>query len=261
LENTHPWLWAHERLSKWLLDYLPALTKVSHEQKCSNCLIHSSEWESPSLGIEQYTDSYGSRMTICSACYTLYESSEEAMGIERKAGKDGTVPNKFGMLASVAVLIEPTKTTMFLPDKIFQKLPSDFPITTVVSTKAEMRAALLARKIEYPAVYISDLGKKKKELVASIAFSISDERFVMCSADDVKYLNLTECRNAIAEFNKLPDKKTQMEAVKTLRLIIDGHLSPEEASQVIEESPFLARFLESAGKDPYQRKFILGEVR
>ena len=169
-----PWYFVYERMGKWLLPYLSnyPLQDLSNTV-CGNCGTRSDEWPTPNSGFPGYKDSYGTEMDICEACLTLYESSIDAMGIEHNR-KTGPIPNKFGMWASVAVLAETDKLTIFMPGKIADKLPEGFPLDVVVATKAEMRELIYTRDIHYPAVYIADLGKKKKDLVESIQFSTSE---------------------------------------------------------------------------------------
>ncbi|MEY8199892.1 MAG: hypothetical protein RPS47_11680 [Colwellia sp.] len=252
-----PWYFTFEKLSKWILPYITDYPVISIPGSiCGNCTQPSSEWPTPNMGVQGYKDSYGTVMDVCEACITLYESSVEAMGVERSK----TVPNKIGMWPSVAVLAEPEKITLFMPDKIAQKLPESFPLNVVVATKADMRKALYQNEITYPAVYISDLGKKKKDLVKSMRYSYSDSNFIMCSADQTSYINLNQVRSSIEQFLLL-DKKNQKLAVSAIKGLVNGGKTPDQVSDLVADFPDVAQLISKMGRDPYQRKFILGELK
>jgi hypothetical protein len=178
------------------------------------------------------------------------------MGIERKAGAEGVVPNKFGMWSSVAVIVDQDGATLLMPEKIISKLPENFPLKVISATKPEMTEALIFAEVKFPAVLISDLGKKKQELVQSLQFSLSDRDRVLCSADSTEHVNAVALKSGLDALAVL-SKKDRAAAINLLQQIVRGDVSPRETANLTTDAPSVRTAIAATSKDPYQRILLL----
>ena len=254
-----PWKFVYEKMSLWLLDHLD-YELVDYVGVCDCCGDHSSEWPTPDKGVS-YTDSYKRSMTICEGCYTLYESTIEAMGKERAPN----VPNKFGMWLSVSVVVDQKGVTLIIPKGIKAKLPATFPLPFITygegeMTKKEVKQWMFQQEWSYPAVFIDDLGKKKKELVGSLEYTYSSRKVVLCSADERVFVNMDAVKECMHIANTIETRAQLNKIKKILNSMGAGKISPKELSRQVRDDEKMIALMKASTPDPVLRKYIAGLI-
>lgn len=253
IPETTPWQFVSRQMTAWLLTYLDYELERSGTS-CSCCGAPPDSWPTPGEAMP-YNDSYGRNQNLCEDCIPLYVSNVEQMGVERLASGN-PVAQKFGMMASVKVVADQRGVTMLMPKKIADKLPETFPVPTYVyESLADANAWIYRHDWKYPAVFIGDLGKKKGELVARLAYSYSANRMRICTAEDISTINQVAIQACIAEA-EVADKKTRSRAIKLLREVGGGKLSPAGLAAALKGEETLTRIMTKSTPDPQLRLVI-----
>ncbi|MCA6065347.1 hypothetical protein [Thalassolituus marinus] len=252
LPSVTPWQFVSRKLTSWLLEHIE-YQLVSRDSPCDCCAAKPDTWPTPCKAAV-VKDGYGRELHICEDCIPLYQSNADVMGVERAAGNSGgVVPNKFGMLASVLVVVDQAGVTLMAPKKIADKLPSSFPVNTYeYPSLSDAYQRIYTRDWQYPAVFITDLGKKKGELVRNLRFSYSAEKAFLCTAENVSPLNLgaiKECLNIASSM----DKKARTLAIKLMRDAPNGRITPKNMALAIKDQPNVKSLLIAATTDPVMR--------
>jgi len=245
-----------ENMTSWLVPHITecSVTNIS-DSVCGCCGQSSTNWPNANKGVKGHKDSYGTVYDLCTMCMTLFYSNADLMGVERAP----RVPNKFGMWASVGALIEKGKTTLFMPQKIKDKLPDNFPLDVQVLTGGNKLKYVLQSDVTFPCLFIDDLGKKKAELMASLEVSYHSEIFYICKAEETTSFNLAAIKEAIAKFSEL-DSKEQAKFKKLIKESSSGAISPMQLSEAVVESEALTALTRIIGPNPEQRNIFLKGV-
>ena len=260
LPRVTPWQFVSRKLTSWLLEHIE-YQLVPHDSPCDCCAAKPDTWPTPGQA-SVFTDGYGRELHLCEDCITLYQSNADVMGIERAAGKSGSVvPNKFGMLASVLVVVDQAGVTLMAPTKIAEKLPSAFPVNTYVyPSLSDAYQRIYNGDWQYPAVFITDLGKKKGELVRNLRFSYSAEKAFLCTAEQVSSLNLSAVKECLSIAAGM-DKKALNLAIKLMRDAPNGRITPAEMAQAVKDQPSVKSLLIAATTDPAMRIAVAQAVK
>lgn len=150
--------------------------------RCACCGRISAEWFRQETVVSHI---YRRDVTHCIPCYSLFHGSKKYLGTER-----GVVPGKLGMLATCALLVTKTGTTIFTGESYAEKLSmatSPFFAVQPVTGFAQI-LALLNTDPKPPFLFISDLGRKKEALVTNLRVTIDARRWFICSAKEVNTL-------------------------------------------------------------------------
>lgn len=248
-----PWQFTSRKLCSWLLPHLQYdLEEIS--EPCSCCGAPPASWPTPEKAVLD-KDGYGMDLVLCEDCIPLYNSTVEHMGVERLTGSKSEVPNKFGMWASVSVIADQNGATLYMPQKIFDKLPPGFPVKTVVwESKKQATELMTNADVAWPAVVISDLGKKKPEMVNSLVYSYGSTEVAWCSADETSLFN-QEALLKIIELVKPLAKKERTAISKALTQSAGGLVSPAGLYDLAMSNENLLKVLQLES-DPIARKFI-----
>lgn len=156
---------------------------VTIDKRCDDCGQYARSWVTPFQG---YIDksSYGIPYVHCEACESLYAGSIRLLGVERTAKGGAAVSAKWGMMASMALLVEPNRATLIGTQKTLDKLPAEFPHRTIALTGRSVIAWLLNQEdLTYPLLFIRDLGRKKAELIRNLQLSSGPNQIFLCDAD------------------------------------------------------------------------------
>ena len=248
-----PWQFVSRKLTGWLLPHLD-YTLMPAGEPCGCCKAPPETWPSKSMAV-QYTDSYGRDMAICEDCLPLYVSRADLMGVERLA-RGNPVPQKFGMLASVKVVADQRSVVMFVPQKIAEKLPKSFPVAyQTYASLAEANRLILTTEWEYPIVVIADLGKKKGEMIENLRYSYSPRKVFLSTAEHTDIVNITAVNECI-ELARGLDKKIRNVAIKAMRDMASGKVSPADLASVVNENPEIRGLMRASTPDPALRQII-----
>lgn len=184
----HPVDFLYLHATQIVKDHLPTIESVT-KGTCHDCGRLVDQWLTPKQGCLG-KDGYSQQYQHCISCESLYHGHESVTGIERKARGGNSVPQKFGMMASAALLVTEEGSTLLASRKILDKLPASFPIRTVEATGRNVLRWVLENSPTYPCLFISDLGRKKAELIQNLKLSYCPEEFYLCSANELGCINL-----------------------------------------------------------------------
>lgn len=197
----HPVDFLYLHATQIVKDHLPQPENIT-EGACHDCGRPAGQWLTPNEGCLG-KDGYNQQYQHCVACESLYHGHESVTGIERKTKTGSDVPQKFGMLASAALLVTEEGSTLLASRKILDKLPASFPIRAVEATGRNVLRWVLETPPTYPCLFISDLGRKKTELIQNLRLSYCPEEFYLCSANELGCINLDalgKAREAITDW-------------------------------------------------------------
>lgn len=182
--DKHPVQTLFEHLTQIVSHALPS--PEHYEGKCSCCGRDASEF-----GYQAYRgeDGYKTPYMHCAACESFNVGDINVLGIERNEttlpdGSKSGVSHKFGMLAGTGALIQSDgSVTVFTPQGTYKKLPESFLSRfNVVECSSFKQITHLANiDLQYPLLYIQDFGKKTKQLITGLRYSLSAEAVIACS--------------------------------------------------------------------------------
>lgn len=94
------------------------------------------------------------------------------------------------MLPNAALLVENDSATLLASAKILDKLPGSFPLNTRELTGKQVTRFFIDHEPVWPALYITDLGRKKAELIENLRLSYNNKDLLyLCSADQCAPFN------------------------------------------------------------------------
>lgn len=217
----------YDNLTSIVDKHVPPSITIPAGTNCDCCEISSSDWPIPYRGVVM-KNGYGILQTYCNACRSFYTGSSSALGIERQTREGTEVPNKFGMLASCAALVQSGKSVLFVPEKINKKLPiqSDFIVNTTTGIK--ILNELTKLEISYPCVFIKDFGRKKSELIKSLRVSKNERSLKMISANTIETFDLKTYGDCTSSFLSI-DKSDRTKLKQLIKRYIVGSNANEES--------------------------------
>lgn len=231
---------------------------VYTDRRCDDCGQPAHEWVTPFQG---YMDrsSYGVPFVHCEACESLYAGSLRILGIERSARGGAAVAAKWGMMASMALLVEKNRTTLIGTNKTLNKLPPTFPHRTVDLTGRAAIAWLFQQEdLTYPLLFIRDLGRKKTELIRNLELSRGPDQIVMCDADGKQAIDSVLVNELLGETGNWSAniKKTFLEIVRKFSTG-DLQFTDSEMRDFRSKYPDQARWLRLLPVCPHERMAVL----
>lgn len=181
-----------------MADEMPLLdSRVSDDAiSCYCCGRQSSEWAVPDYGLR--VDSYIlMEVPICAPCNALFHGSYRFMGIEKGSPEKPGAAGKLGMLVGCGLLVTQKQRLLLTNpgwDKRLRVATQPIFELRQVSGRGALDYALNfimeLDQDEFPLLYISDLGRKKAELVANLKLTHSKAQIYVCSSDAAYRLNM-----------------------------------------------------------------------
>ena len=269
--NNHPVKTLYEHVTHIVAHALPA--PEHFEGKCSCCGRDAADFDYQAYSGK---DGYGVPYMHCQACEVFNVGDIDVMGIERNETllDDGTktgVPHKFGMLAGSGVLIQNNgKVTIFTPPGTYKKLPDAFLSKFAVVECSTLKQVALIAKMDlvYPLLYIQDFGKKTRQLVTGLRYSLSENAVIACTDDGntatTQFQNTLDLKK-VAEIVSLAESMTLsvFKAFKTqIAALCLGGRTPEEFSEWMRDkgTEDMLQIFKLLPKDPHLRLSIMDMV-
>ena len=218
---------------------------------CHDCLRPAEEWLEPNRGYRGKS-SYYVPFQHCISCESLYTGSVRALGVERLTATRVAVGGKFGMLASAALIVDQQGATLVASNKILEKLPASFPHKTVPLTGKAVLNFFMKYKASWPALFISDLGRKKTELIQNLHLSYSKDTVWVCNADDSREVNFRLLSVINTEVKKWNVSRKNL-FIKNVRALALGFQTPMELSQYFQNHHEERSLIQSMPQDPHAR--------
>lgn len=261
--NDHPVELVYKALTSILASYLTDAQSVT--ENCSCCGRPASDFGFE--GFEQ-KNSYGQMVMHCIPCQSFFASAPDIMGVENP--KKPTTGQKFGMWSGVGAIVEinTLRAVLFAPPGVVAKLPPAFfdMVEVVTATSGEHLQYLFNTKINYPAIYIQDFGRKTSELIRSLRASYSDSAIYACRDELMTAQNSV---SFVVDINKAKLLSEQMATygkkevdifIRTVSLLAYARISPEKASEEFKKHG-LVPLLRALPADPHQRLTLLRLLR
>ena len=218
---------------------------------CHDCLRPVEAWLEPNRGYRGKS-SYYVPFQHCISCESLYTGSVRALGVERLTATRVEVGGKFGMMSSAALVVDQQGATLVASNKILDKLPASFPHKTVALTGKAVLHFFMDYQASWPALFISDLGRKKTELIQNLRLSYGKNSVWLCSADDSKEVNFRLLSTMTAEVTKWGSRRKSL-FIKNVRALALGFQSPMELSGYFHDHPEERLLIQSMPQDPHAR--------
>lgn len=209
----HPVETLYEHLTHILEHALPPFEHF--DGACSCCGREAKEFNYEAYSGKEYGVTY----RHCKACELFKVTDIEVMGIERseKVLADGTktgVGHKFGMFAGTGALIQADGTvTLFTPPGTYKKLPESLLSRFDVKECSEYKQIVMvaAMELAYPVLYVKNFGKKTRQLVTGLRYSLNEQSVVACTDSgncsttiSVNTLDLAAIREIVALAGPIP---------------------------------------------------------
>lgn len=162
---------------------------------CYCCGRPSGQWAEPYylLRIDNYIKL---DVPICAPCNALFHGSYQYLGLEKGTPEKPTAAGKLGMLVGCGLVVtQQQKLLLTNPgwDKRLRAAVTPIFELQQVSGKSALDFALnFILELDqdaFPLLYISDLGRKKAELVSNLTLTHHKEQIYVCSADATYRLN------------------------------------------------------------------------
>lgn len=198
----------------------------------------------------------------CIPCHALFHGSTQFLGIERTIqGSDGLVevPGKLGMLSTCALLVTRTETIIYSGEGYIKKLElAKNPFYKVQrATGFSQVMALLELNPEPPFLFISDLGRKKSELVENLKITTRHDEWNLCSAEGVSTINPQLVTELIEKIRSVEEDEKIIQAwLKAICHVSNGYIPSNDKSveALTRKSPaFRRNVFPLLPDDPYQR--------
>lgn len=255
----HPVDFLYQHATHIVKDHLPE-PEALPTGICHDCGRPVSQWLIPGRGCTG-KDGYSQAYQHCIACESLYHGHESVLGVERQSSGGGSVPQKFGMMASAALLVTEEGGTLLASNKILNKLPATFPLNTVEATGRGVLRWILENPPTYPCLFISDLGRKKTELIQNLRLSYSADEFYLCSANELGCINLdalATVRKGVADWPASDIKAWRF----LMRDLAVGKLAPADPNVLSywEANPDKAALARQFPADPHAKMTMLGLI-
>lgn len=172
-----------------------SLEKNGDSISCYCCGRPSNQWAVPLY--QPRIDGYiRVEVSICAPCNALFHGSYRYMGIEKGTPEKPTAAGKLGMLVGCGLLVTQKQRILLTNpgwDKRLRIAVQPIFELHQVSGKGALDYALNIimdlSQDEFPLLYVSDLGRKKAELVTNLKLTHSKEQIYICSAEAKYRLN------------------------------------------------------------------------
>lgn len=221
---------------------------------CYNCGREPEAWLEPGLGYRGMS-AYRLPYLHCISCESLYIGSVSILGVERLS-KGVPVGNRFGMLSSAALLVENDSATLLASAKILNKLPGNFPLNTRELTGQQVTRFFIDHEPVWPALYISDLGRKKAELINNLRLSYNKDLLFLCSAEQCAPLNANVFQ-ALSEPMATWAADRKLVFIRAMRNLALGNLPPLALVDYFNEHPQERALALLMPRDPHHRLHLL----
>ncbi len=168
---------------------------------CYCCGRPSGLWAVPyyQLRIDNYIKL---EVPICAPCNALFHGSYQYLGLEKGTPEKPTAAGKLGMLVGCGLIVtQQQKLLLTNPgwDKRLRVAVKPVFDLQQISGKGALDFALefiiTLDQDAFPLLYISDLGRKKAELVANLKLTHTKDKIYVCSADATYRLNTKLLQN------------------------------------------------------------------
>lgn len=244
------------------MDLLPVNDNVS----CYCCSRPSGSWLCKS--VKYRVDNYLKfQVPVCAACNALFHGSFEQLGAERGTQEDPTAAGKLGMLVGCGLIVTPTESILLANPGWYKRLNwATSPlcrIENISGKEADTFAETYVRSAntkQFPLLYITNLGRRKLELINSLAFTMTSDVLVCCAADSTTRLNLKlidRMRGMLKE-----DKPTWDKLKKFIEASCRGFIRPDdkELRHFLIKSPSALSIAKVLPVDPHEKLSLLKAV-
>lgn len=241
-------------------------SEVDGDTVCSICSREVSE-QPPQYGSIAFSgkNSYKQDVTYCVCCSAFFQNNPEVLGIEKP--KAPNTSQKFGMLSGSGMFIElnTDRTILFMPEKSANKLPDStlsllsdvYGIELVKITQFNQLTYLSDLELNFPALWVNNLGKKTTSLVSNLKMSNSDSALWMITDDEVNSssemmykIDLTK----LVQFAKnLKACKGKAKFKKAIIDLCNGRVTPAQVGELVQKEPEFLPLIQALPKDPHLR--------
>ncbi|WP_419834087.1 hypothetical protein [Endozoicomonas atrinae] len=237
--------------------------REAENETCYCCNRHSSQWIDPRY--EWRVDSYiRLEVPICAPCNALFHGSYQFLGIEKGTEEKPVAPGKLGMLVGCGLIVTQTKAILLTNPGWDKRLrAAKRPLFTMVQVSGKSAAEYAITTIRslpdaaFPLLYISDIGRKKAELIQHMEYSLSRDLIYSCSSDPAIKMDmqLIDTMRALATSNKSGWKKLE-------RFIFNachGRIAPNDAGlrEFLLGWPEALAFAQKLPADPHEKLKLL----
>lgn len=256
-------LWHHA--THIMSDEMNLLTQLPKDPTitCYCCDRPSLQWSQPAF--ENRNDSYIKvNVPICAPCNALYHGSYKYMGIEKGTPEKPTASGKLGMLTGCGMIVSQKQRILLTNPGWDNRLKTaSHPIFEChqMSGKGALGYALnLIMNLdsgEFPLLYVSDLGRKKAELVANLKLTLDKQEIYVCSADGVQRIN-TALLNAIQVMQQ-QDKAGWKKLSGFIFKSCNGQIAPndEDLGKFLKSNTMALELAKMLPADPHEKLLLL----
>ncbi|GAA4648619.1 hypothetical protein GCM10023116_08880 [Kistimonas scapharcae] len=230
---------------------------------CYCCGRASGRWSTPLF--EMRVDSYTKLdVAICAPCNALFHGSYRYLGIEKGTIAKPATPGKLGMLVGCGMIVTQRQSILLTNPGWHSRLSAaSEPIFQTVqeSGKSAMEFVLqYTRELDedaFPLLYVSDLGRKKTELVENLQLTYHWDELYACTANQTHRINLI-LLDQIRALSKT-DKTACKKLVKLVRGSCLGHIPPNapEITAFLTSHPEALNIARKLPCDPHEKLHLL----
>lgn len=210
-------------------------------------------------------NSYKQDVTYCICCSAFFQNNPKVLGIEKP--KAPNTSQKFGMLSGSGMFIElnTDRTILFMPEKSAEKLPHStldllsnvYGVELVKITQFNQLTYLSNLELNFPALWVNNLGKKTNSLVSNLKMSNSDSALWMITDDEVNSSSEMMYKINLAKLihfaKALKDCKGKAKFKKAITDLCNGRIKPAQVAELLQEEPEFVPLIQSLPKDPHLR--------
>ncbi|MGI2030020.1 hypothetical protein [Endozoicomonas acroporae] len=233
---------------------------------CYCCGRPSGEWSAPQY--QMRVDSYiNVEVPICAPCNSLFHGSYKYLGIEKGTPDKPGAPGKLGMLVGCGLIVT-QKQNMLLTNPGWDKRlrVATNPLFELLQVSGKGALEYACQRIlelsddEFPLLYISDIGRKKAELVANLKLTHSKAQIRVCSSDSAFRIN-TELLHAIRTMQQ-DDKNGWKKLATFIFSSCHGRIAPNDEGlhSFLSANPEALAIARSLPADPHEKLQLLKVV-
>ncbi|MGO0305848.1 hypothetical protein ACTL6P_04410 [Endozoicomonas acroporae] len=226
---------------------------------CYCCGRPSGEWGVPyyQLRVDTYLQT---DVPICAPCNALFHGSYRYMGIEKGTPEKPLVPGKLGMLVGCGLIVTQQRNLLLTNpgwDKRLRVATQPlFELHQVSGIGAMEYACHLIGGLSeeaFPLLYISDIGRKKAELVTNLKLTLSKAQIQVCSGELVFRTN-TELLDAIREMQQA-DKSGWKKLERFIVNGCHGRIAPSDEGlhAFLSDNPEALAIARRLPADPHEK--------
>ncbi|NQZ49648.1 MAG: hypothetical protein HRT95_05515 [Moritella sp.] len=239
------------------------LQEINGEDVTCYCCDRKSQYWASGKYVNRQDSYLKMEVPVCAPCNALFLGTQR-LGIEKGTQEKPAGFGKLGMLAGCGLIVT-AKESIILTNPGWHKRISysDNVLCRLemVSGKSAFEYIVALMKTlepaDFPVLYISDLGRKKAELVKNLVYTTDSKVLIACSANGAARIDLA----LLDELQKFAvnDKKSWTKFKRFINDASHGRISPsdeklQEFMAISPESLRLARLLPA---DPHEKLALM----